>query len=222
MLLKHGKHFKEGTVGQKARAFKVLTSIIVGGLVVGAAYKKVTGRRENPYNPLTLLAYEPGGLAIGAVQAVSDVYANTIMAVNGDHRALSALDTAIPRLNNMFIPFYDYTLRGYEAITNQKNVDTKAIRRARELLSENFPQWFTKYKMREDAYVLERDVIQKWQYLIAGAGIDVAIKERNAENKKIPVSDIWEKIEGKEKSTSDIWSTFDTEKKSKSSVWETF
>jgi len=181
MLLKQAKHFKEGTPRQKARAFKVLTSVIVGGLLVGAAYQKVTGRRQNPYNPLTLLAYEPGGLAIGTVEAVSDVYVNTIMAVGGDDRAVAALTTAIPRLADMWIPFYAYTTRGYEAVTNTKNIDVKNLRKIRELLNQE-------YKTRGDAYVLERNAYQKWQYLIAGAGIDVKIKEQQAKKKKEPTS----------------------------------
>ncbi len=180
LLLKQLKHFKEGTPGQKARAFKVLISIIVGGILVGEGYKKVTGRRENPYSPLTLLAYEPGGLAIGTVEAISDVYSNTMLAVGGNERAIAALTTAIPRLADMWIPFYSYTIRGYEAATNQKNVDVRALRRIRELLDKE-------YKTRGDAYEIERNAMQKLQYFIAGAGVDTGIREREAEIAKEPL-----------------------------------
>ncbi|MBA7500271.1 hypothetical protein ES704_03026 [subsurface metagenome] len=177
LLLKHGNKLKTGTIKEQGRAFKVLTNIIVGGLIVGAAYKKATGRRENPYNPLVLLAYEPGGLAIGIVEAATDVYANTIMALSGDERAMAALTTAIPKMADMFIPFFSYTIRGYEAMTDKKNVDREALRKIRELLDKE-------YKVRGKAYIIERNAIEKWQYFLSGAGIDVAIKEREKEEKE--------------------------------------
>ena len=180
MLLKQAKHFKEGTISQKVRASKVVMSIIIGGMIMSAIYKKVTGRRQSPYGFLELLAYEPGGLAIGTIEAATDVYVSTVLAVGGDERSIAALSTAIPRLANMWMPFYDYTLRGYEAATNQKNVDVRAIRKIREIFDKE-------YKTRGDAYEIERNAMQKLQYLLAGAGVDVGIKEREAEKKKTPL-----------------------------------
>ena len=234
MLLKHGKHFKEGSIRQKARAFKVLTSIIVGGLIVGEGYKKVTGRRQNPYNPLRLLAYEPGGLAIGTVEAFSDVISNTILALNGDERAARALATAIPRLSDMIIPFYDYTLRAIESTVPMtyrgehvnKRIDVLALRVLIKLSTDRMRElgWNVKgYKPNARGYHVERNFYQKLQYIIAGAGVDVGIKEKEAERKKKPVSDIWAKVEDTKKSTkSDVWETFETKKESKSDVWATF
>ena len=165
---------------ERLRAFKVLASVIGGGILVGAAYKKVTGRRENPYDPLTLLAYEPGGLAIGTVEAVTDVYVNILMASKGDDRALAALTTAIPQAADMFIPFYAYTIRAFEASTDTKNIDRLALRKLRMMIDKE-------YKVRGGAYILEREAMEKWQYFLSGAGIDVAIKEREAEKKPIVI-----------------------------------
>jgi hypothetical protein len=178
MLLKQSKKFtgKNVPFDERARAFKVLANIIGGGILVGAAYKKVTGRRQNPYDPLVLLAYEPGGLAIGTVGAVTDIYTNIIMASKGDSRALAALTTAIPKAADMFIPFYAYTIRAIEASTDTKNIDRMALRKLRMLID-------SEYAIRGGAYVLERNAIEKWQYFLSGAGVDVAIKEREGEVK---------------------------------------
>ncbi|GAH64376.1 unnamed protein product, partial [marine sediment metagenome] len=162
---------------ERWRGLGVLSNIIIGGMLVGAAYKKVTGRRENPYNPLTLLAYRPGGLALGAVEAASDVYVNMILASKGDKRALAVLTTAFPHAADMFIPFYDYALRAIEASTDTKNIDRLALRKLRMLLDKE-------YEVRGGAYVLNRNAIEKWQYFLSGAGIDVAIKEREKEEKE--------------------------------------
>ena len=112
---------------ERARAFKVISSVIIGGMLVGIAYKKVTGRRKNPYDPLVLLAYETGGLMVGMVSDLTEVYIDTISAVQGNKGALSALTSSIPNLADEFIPFYNYALRGYEAFLADplvnKNID---------------------------------------------------------------------------------------------------
>ncbi|GAI79103.1 unnamed protein product, partial [marine sediment metagenome] len=97
---------------ERTRAFKVIASILIGGALVGVAYTKTTGRRKPPYDPLVLLAYQTGGLMIGTVEALNDVYVETINAVRGDRRALAALTSSVPKLADHFIPFYNYALRG--------------------------------------------------------------------------------------------------------------
>lgn len=178
MLYKQGKKLGgEHTHKEQMRALKVIFGVIVGGILVGEGYKKVTGRRQNPYHPLELLAYTPGGLALSTVEGVSDVYENMLFALKGDERALATLTTAIPAAADMFIPFYNYTLRGIEAATDTKNIDRLALRKIRELIDKE-------YKVRGGAYQLERNTLEKWQYFLAGASIDMTIQERNAEEKK--------------------------------------
>jgi len=178
-LLYHGSKVigKNIPFKERWRGLEVLSNIIIGGMLVGAAYKKITGRRENPYNPLNLLAYEPGGLALGTVEAVSDVYVNMILAVKGDKRALAVLTTAFPHAADMFIPFYDYALRAIEASTDTKNIDRLACRKLRMLLDKE-------YKVRGGAYVVQRNALERWQYFLSGAGIDVTIKEREKKEKE--------------------------------------
>ena len=167
---------------ERTRAFKVIASILIGGALVSVAYKKVTGRREPPYDPLILLAYEPGGLLLSSVEAISDVYTDTIMAVRGDKRALAALTSSVPALADHLIPFYNYMLRGYEAFLGDplvnKNIDKLALKKLRQLINKE-------YQIRGGVHSVERNAIEKWQYFLCGAGVDVTIKERKAEAKRL-------------------------------------
>jgi hypothetical protein len=168
---------KDNTAAERARGFKIILAVVAGGLLVGEMYKRVTGRTENPYNPLSLLAYQPGGLMTGVIALVGDVYSDMISAAAGDKKALGALAIAIPRSADMFIPLYSYLVRGLEASTDMKNVDRMAIRKIRELLDEE-------YKVRGDAYQVERNAIDKWRYFLAGAGIDYTRQQEAIEEKK--------------------------------------
>jgi len=162
---------------ERARAFKVIANIIIGGMLVSASYKKITGRQKSPYDPLELLAYEPGGLMLSTVGTVSEVYIDFMMAVKGDEKALADLTTSLPNLADMFIPFYNYTLRGLEASTDTKNLDRLALRKLRMLIDRE-------YAIRGGAYLLERNSLEKWQYFLSGAGVDVAIAEREKKEKE--------------------------------------
>jgi len=168
---------KDISMSERMRGFKILLAVIAGGLAIGSVYQKVTGRKDNPYNPIKLLAYQPGGLMTGIIDTVGEVYYNMIWASVGDQRALSALTTFIPRSADMFIPLYMYLLRGIEAMTDTKNIDRKALRQIRELVDKE-------YSVRGGAYKLERNAMDKWRYFIAGAGIDIKNKEEAAKKKK--------------------------------------
>jgi len=165
------KMLKGKTYQEQWRGLKTLFAVIGGGMLAGSLYMMVTGRKRNPYNPLEILAFRPGGLAWGSVEAATEVYANILSAAKGDSRALAALTVAIPRAADMFIPFYDYTLRAIEAATDQKNIDRKALRQMRMMIDKE-------YKIRGGAYKVKRNALQKWQYFIAGAGVDEQIKKK--------------------------------------------
>ena len=164
------KTLKGKTSQEQWRGLKTLFAVIGGGLIVGSIYMKVTGRKRNPYNPLELLAFRPGGLAWGSIEAATEVYANILSAAKGDSRALAALTVAIPRAADMFIPFYDYSLRAIEAATDQKNIDRKALRQMRMMIDKE-------YKIRGGAYKVERTALEKWQYFLSGPSVDTKEKK---------------------------------------------
>ena len=152
------------------RAAKVLISVIVGGMIAGSIYKKITGKKRNPYDPLQILSWQTGGLAEGVVDQVNDTYGSMIQAVSGDERALGRFLNSIPQSANMFIPFYDQALRAIEAMTDTKNIDFKAVRHIREAISNE-------YKVRGGAYKVKRDTVEKLQYIFGGAGVDQKEKD---------------------------------------------
>ena len=155
------------------RGLKTLIAVIGGGLVAGAFYMKITGRKRNPYDPLAVLSWRPGGLAQGTIDAVGLAYSNMIMAAGGDKRSLVAFLNALPGMANMFIPFYNIALRGIEAVTDQKNIDYKFVRQMRAAVDKE-------YKVRGGAYKMNRDALEKWQFFIGGAGVDQKAKKGKA------------------------------------------
>ena len=165
------------TFEQRYRGLKILLSVVAGGMLTGSVYTMTTGRKRNPYNPFELFSFKPGGLAWGTIETVSGIENDILGAVRGDERAWNRLSSAIPQAADMFIPLYDITLRGYEAMTDQKNVDRKAIRKIRDLIDNQ-------YKVRDGAYKVKRNALEKWQYLIGGPGVDYK------EKKNQPVSRI--------------------------------
>lgn len=165
------KTLKGKTYQEQWRGLNTIFAVVGGGLIVGSIYMKVTGRKRNPYNPLETLAFRPGGLAWGSIEAVTEVYANILAAAKGDSRALAALTVAIPRAADMFIPFYDYTLRAIEVATDQKNIDRKALRQMRMMIDKD-------YKIRGGAYKVKRTALEKWQYFLSGPSAEKEAKKK--------------------------------------------
>ena len=58
-----------------------------------------------------------------------------------------------------------------------KNIDKFGLRKLRMLIDKE-------YQTRGGSYKLERNAMEKWQYFLSGAGVDVAIKEREKEKKE--------------------------------------
>lgn len=165
------KMIRGQTPTERWRGLKVLMSVIAGGLIAGAVYQKITGRKRNPYNPLAILSWQPGGLAQGAIEEVGTAYSNVLMAVNGDKKALATFLNTLPAMADMFIPFYDMALQGIEALTDQKNIDYKAVRQIRSAIDKE-------YKVRGGAYKVKRTTLERWQYFIGGAGVDQKGKKK--------------------------------------------
>ena len=154
------------TVAEKWRAIRVLVSAILGSMVFGALYAEATGKKRNPYHPLNVIMWSPGGLAIGAPQTIYDMFSTlqrVIMAKDDEERdrALYQLTKDIPRMGDMFIPFYIQTMNILEALYNQQYIDRKTLRQILGILSES-------YELNEEFYEKERSLLGKWQHAIFG------------------------------------------------------
>lgn len=176
------------TGAEKYRAMKVITAVILGALIFGELYKKATGKPRNPYHPLQVLTWSPGGLAVGAPMAIADTWgtlSNILMAEDEEQLgwALNQLTKDVPRMGDMFIPFYGTTMNILEAAYDKKFIDRETLRRIREIFDES-------YETNEEFYVKERSWLGKFQHAIFGgeepdpSAIEVAIKDlETAEDK---------------------------------------
>jgi hypothetical protein len=166
---------KTSSQQERYRAAKILVSVMGGGIMVGTIYSMMTGRR-NPYNPLNILSFRLGGLILGLTEDVNETYNLSMRAIGGDKKALYALTTLLPQQADRFIPFYDWTLRGLEAVTDTKNIDRYALRQI-------YAQIDKEYKSRKGAYTMKRNFVQALQFVFAGPSIDRKIEEE-AKKKK--------------------------------------
>ena len=172
MLSGRGRSFKT-----RYRGLKIIFATILGGEAMGEVYKRVTGRKRNPYSPLQLLQFRPGGLAWATIEEIADVWSSAVRAIGGDRDALGSLTIAIPKLPTMFVPFYAYAVRGLESLAGMKNIDRYALRKLRMLIDKE-------YKVRGGHYKVNRTAIEKWQYFFSGRGIRIKEEEKPKKTSK--------------------------------------
>jgi len=159
----HVNRIKPGSkasVAEKARSWKVLIAVIVGGMLVGEIYKIAAGKTRNPYNPLYILTYR-GGMAIGLTMDISKGAYLLVQAAQGDEYAMAELTTHLPRMGDSFIPFYKTTIDILEAATDTKYVDRQALRKIRAMFDKD-------YMPNEEYYEQERGILGKIQHALFG------------------------------------------------------
>lgn len=158
-ILQLQKTFETATTFQaRKRAAFVFVNLIVWSTLVSLLWKKATGKRIGAYDFINFLQFEAGGLQLGAVESITDIYNDMLRATKGDTAALSKLAVAIPKSADMFIPFYDLGLRAVEATVGTEHIDREAIRQVREMIDEE-------YRSRGLERV-QRSLIEKLQFVI--------------------------------------------------------
>lgn len=150
-----------GTYTARHRAFGRLLQMSIGGMLAGHVFMVLTGRKRNPYNPLNILTWGPGGLVLGAPDELSRAMYHLTRALMGDRRALGQLTGTIPRLAQMFVPFYDQIRNITQALTGTKNIDRRALREIRSELDDN-------YKLRRSAYKADRELVDAFRHGLFG------------------------------------------------------
>lgn len=189
-LILQGKKLKPSsgaTLREKRYAFKTMAGIIIAGLLIGGAYKEVTGRKYNPYNPFNILSWTPGGLSIGAAEEISAAIYDIAQALMGDQDAFGRATTAIPRASDLALPFYDIFIESIEAATDKKHIDRLALRKLREAVDEE-------YKTRPSAYQVERNAIEKFQHaLFGGEPPELSDEEKEVQKIKDDYADLYGK-----------------------------
>ena len=167
LLLQGGKlDPKSGaTAREKVLAARIIVGILVGGLITGETYKKITGKKFNPYNPLNMLSWSPGGLSVGVVNDIVNVSYLITRTVMGDETSLSQIPGKLSQVADVTLPFYRNLILALDSVMNRKNVDVllykHALRKIRELLD-------AEYEVRGGVHEIERNLVEKLQHALFG------------------------------------------------------
>jgi len=151
----------------RKRAIHALIAMVVGSAIASALLKEITGKERDAYNPLLVLQWQVGGLAIGATQNLMELYrlmTNLTFAEDEGQKKyyFDEIITLVPQLGDSFIPFYAVTMNLLESLTDSKYLDRKQLRKLRELFDEN-------YELNEEFYQVERDWLEKVQHGLFGS-----------------------------------------------------
>ena len=155
------KVVRGGDYSSRYRAVGRIIQMTIVPIIVGELLKRVAGKKRNPYNPLNILMWTPGGLVVGAVTAVGETIWSTLNALMGDKQALSSLPDRYSRLAKLYLPFYEIVMHSIESVLDEKNVDRKVARTIREAMSES-------YKVRDSSYEMKRTWVEAFQHAILG------------------------------------------------------
>ncbi len=156
------KYGKNGTASERIRATKTVVSMLVGSMIADYSLQKITGR-SNSYNPLNVLQWQPGGLAIGAPQEITQTLSDMISVLQ-DFDDDSAKDRFIKGLTgtgDMFVPGYAIAMNVIESLGDTKYLDRRGLRWVRSQLESD-------YHIKESYYKTNRGVWANIQHAIFG------------------------------------------------------
>jgi len=151
----------------RKRAIHSLIAMVVGSVIASEMLRQITGKERDAYNPLLILQWQVGGLAIGATQNLMELYrllTNLTFAEDEGQKKyyFDELALLIPSLGDSFIPFYAVTMNLLESLTDSKYLDRKWLRQIREVIDAN-------YELNEEFYQVERDWLERVQHGLFGS-----------------------------------------------------
>lgn len=164
---------------ERARVAKNVIMVVAGSIVANTLYGSITGKGREPYDPTEILSWTFGGLAVGAVQQVTELWGDTFRAATGDEDALGRVIIQIPRTAEMFLPFYKQAIDITEAIIGKRYVDRLALRKIKEAFSEA-------YKVQRDYYEAPRTIIQMAQHILFGTTYIEQTEEEQEKARGVP------------------------------------
>lgn len=151
----------KSSMNERIYAARIVVGIIVAGWLFGEAYKRITGKRKNPYNPFNILEYSPGGLLYGAAEDASNLAYLILESIQGDKAAIGKLPGGLTQAAELLLPFYRNLVQVAETATGLKNIDRMALRKVRELIDKE-------YETRGGQYEIERNLIEALQHVFFG------------------------------------------------------
>lgn len=149
-------------IGEKFTALRIVIGIIIAGLLAGEAYKRITGKEHNPYNPLNIISWTPGGLIVGVSEDISSTIYWITEAVQGNDYALGQLPGLISGCADLCLPFYKNIVQILDAALDKKDIDVEAMRKVRALIDDE-------YELRGGAHDVERTLLEAIQHALLAA-----------------------------------------------------
>ncbi len=160
-------------IGEKLLALRIIIGIIVAGMLAGEAYKRITGKSQNPYNPLNILSWAPGGLIIGVAEDISTTMYWITEAAQGNETAMGKLPALISNCATLCLPFYKNLVQVIDSLTDMKNIDIYALRKIREMIDDE-------YEVRGGTHEVERTLLEKIQHALLGGKDKPATSQEKA------------------------------------------
>lgn len=186
-LIKEGNKLAEARTWSEARGpINNLARALFLGTLVGALFAKLTGKRRNPYNPLEILNWTPGGVMLEAPEKIMETVGNlTELLKTGDVSKLDKLLIGLSEAGDFFIPFYMEGMNVLESVMGMKNIDKYAYRKyVKEPLTK-------RYRVRLKDYKVRRNIMEAWTHALWG-GKPVQLREEKKRRKRSKVRWIWE------------------------------
>ena len=181
---------------QKKRAFKVILSMLLGSFAANYLYKKATGAKYDAYSPQSILQWTPGGLAIGAVEDLTNISGLLVRSIGGDEYALKELPTALEQASDTFVPYYRVAIQSLESALDAKYIDRHLYREIRSAIEKALWEMGFLDKKAEDLYepndafyTAERN----WQFKIVHALFGGEPKEEEKKSGAI-TDEEWQKM----------------------------
>lgn len=163
----------------RVAALRGVVAMMFWGIVVSEFISKTTGSKRKAYNPLDIMSWQFGGLAIGFPIEVTAAMYDLILAVSGDVSAQSRVTKSIPRIASTTLPFYTVALGSLEAATDKSYMDRDFLRTIVHKLNSEFTI--------EERDAAERDLAERMQHVFFKTE---TVEEHSVDSAR---EEIWEK-----------------------------
>ena len=135
----------EATWEEARPAFNDLIKLFVVAQLFSAFWTGLTGRKRNPYDPLSILTqWTFGGLFVGAMQDITELIRDAGMVANiwGDdtqqEQAKGRIIGKASDLSEMLVPFYRRVIDVWAAVEDTPDQDVYWLRKMREQFDKDY------------------------------------------------------------------------------------
>lgn len=160
---------RRGAINTRYRALGRMVQMSVMAVLAGKIFLLVTRgifpgdevvEEDNPYDPMRILSWVPGGLVIGFPAEICGLIWDIGRIAKGDRQARNSAINRASRLAKMGIPFYQpirSIVNGFLELPEARGIDEEGLRKLRDVLDKRY-----KY---EPPIKVKRDAVEKFRYM---------------------------------------------------------